>query len=57
VASARRTRRPRRAWAWSARRRDLDQATTAAIRSAQLKDRFLELNPERQGGEPVIRGA
>jgi uncharacterized protein (DUF433 family) len=35
---------------------DLDQATRAALRYAELKDRFLEINPERQGGEPVIRG-
>jgi uncharacterized protein (DUF433 family) len=35
---------------------DLDKATRAALRYAELKDRFLEINPERQGGEPVIRG-
>jgi uncharacterized protein (DUF433 family) len=35
---------------------DLDEATRAALRYAELKDRFLEINPERQGGEPVIRG-
>jgi uncharacterized protein (DUF433 family) len=34
----------------------LDEATKAALRYAELKDRFLEVNPERQGGEPVIRG-
>jgi len=34
----------------------LDGATKAALRYAELKDRFLEVNPERQGGEPVIRG-
>jgi uncharacterized protein (DUF433 family) len=34
----------------------LDEATQAALRYAELKDRFLEINPERQGGEPVIRG-
>jgi uncharacterized protein (DUF433 family) len=35
---------------------ELDEATKAALRYAQLRDRFLEVNPERQGGEPVIRG-
>jgi uncharacterized protein (DUF433 family) len=35
---------------------DLDNATRAALRYAELKDRFLEIKPERQGGEPVIRG-
>jgi uncharacterized protein (DUF433 family) len=35
---------------------DLDRATKAALRYAELKDRFLEVNPERQAGEPVIRG-
>lgn len=35
---------------------DLDRATRAAVRYAELKDRFLEVNPDRQGGEPVIRG-
>jgi hypothetical protein len=34
----------------------LDGAVKAALRYAELKDRFLEVNPERQGGEPVIRG-
>jgi uncharacterized protein (DUF433 family) len=35
---------------------DIEDATRAAVRYAALKDRFLELNPNRQGGEPVIRG-
>lgn len=35
---------------------DLDEATKAAVRYAELKERFLEHNPDRQGGEPVIRG-
>jgi uncharacterized protein (DUF433 family) len=35
---------------------DLDRVTKAALRYAELRDRFLEINPERQGGEPVIRG-
>jgi uncharacterized protein (DUF433 family) len=34
----------------------LDAAVKAALRYAELKERFLEVNPERQGGEPVIRG-
>src|SRR4051794_14395471 len=34
----------------------LDEAVKAALRYAELKERFLEINPERQGGEPVIRG-
>lgn len=35
---------------------DLDQAIAAALRYAELKDRFLEVDPDRQSGEPVIRG-
>lgn len=35
---------------------DVDKATRAAVRYAELKERFLEINPDRQGGEPVIRG-
>lgn len=34
----------------------LDEASRAATRYAKLKERFLETNPDRQGGEPVIRG-
>jgi uncharacterized protein (DUF433 family) len=34
----------------------LDEAVKAALRYAELKERFLEVNPERQGGEPVVRG-
>jgi uncharacterized protein (DUF433 family) len=34
----------------------LDEAVKAALRYAELKERFLEIDPERQGGEPVIRG-
>lgn len=35
---------------------ELDQVTKAALRYAHLRERFLEVNPERQGGEPVVRG-
>ncbi len=34
----------------------LDETSRAALRYAELKDRFLEINPDRQGGEPVVRG-
>ena len=34
----------------------LAETTRSAVRYAELKERFLETNPERQGGEPVIRG-
>jgi uncharacterized protein (DUF433 family) len=36
--------------------REIDRTIMAALRYAELKDRFFELDPERQGGEPVIRG-
>jgi uncharacterized protein (DUF433 family) len=35
---------------------DLDKAARRATRYAELKQRFYEKNPDRQGGEPVIRG-
>lgn len=35
---------------------DLVEAARAALRYAELKERFLEIDPQRQGGEPVIRG-
>lgn len=35
---------------------DLGRTASAALRYAQLKERYLEINPDRQGGEPVIRG-
>lgn len=35
---------------------ELAEVTAAAVRYAELKGRFLEVDPERQGGEPVIRG-
>lgn len=33
-----------------------DEATTRALRYVALRERFLEINPDVQGGEPVIRG-
>jgi uncharacterized protein (DUF433 family) len=36
---------------------ELEEATEDALRYAHLKERFFESNPDRQGGEPVIRGA
>jgi len=35
---------------------ELEEAMEDALRYAQLKERFLEVSPDRQGGEPVIRG-
>jgi uncharacterized protein (DUF433 family) len=35
---------------------ELEEATEDALRYAQLKERFFEASPDRQGGEPVIRG-
>ena len=35
---------------------DLQRTISAALRYAELKGRFLEVAPDRQGGEPVIRG-
>lgn len=35
---------------------DLDRAAQAATRYAELKERLYEKNPDRQGGEPVIKG-
>jgi uncharacterized protein (DUF433 family) len=34
----------------------VDQAIQRALRYVDLRERFLEVNPEVQGGEPVIRG-
>jgi uncharacterized protein (DUF433 family) len=34
----------------------MDEAMQRARRYVQLRDRFLEVNPDVQGGEPVIRG-
>jgi uncharacterized protein (DUF433 family) len=34
----------------------VDAAARRALRYAELRDRFLEINPDVQGGEPVIRG-
>lgn len=34
---------------------ELEEATENALRYAQLKERFFEASPDRQGGEPVIR--
>jgi uncharacterized protein (DUF433 family) len=34
----------------------VDEAIQRALRYVDLRDRFLEFNPEVQGGEPVIRG-
>ncbi|MBF6621335.1 MAG: DUF433 domain-containing protein [Patulibacter sp.] len=33
-----------------------DEATARALRYVELRERFLEVNPDVQGGEPVIRG-
>lgn len=33
-----------------------DEATARALRYVELRERFLEINPDVQGGEPVIRG-
>lgn len=33
-----------------------DDATARALRYVALRERFLEINPDVQGGEPVIRG-
>lgn len=33
-----------------------DEATHRALRYVELRERFLEVNPDLQGGEPVIRG-
>jgi uncharacterized protein (DUF433 family) len=33
-----------------------DAATARALRYVELRERFLEFNPDLQGGEPVIRG-
>jgi len=35
---------------------ELEATTQDALRYAQLKERFFEASPDRQGGEPVIRG-
>lgn len=34
----------------------VDEATSRALRYVALRERFLEVNPDVQGGEPVIRG-
>jgi uncharacterized protein (DUF433 family) len=34
----------------------VDAAARRAVKYAELRDRFLEINPDVQGGEPVIRG-
>jgi uncharacterized protein (DUF433 family) len=34
----------------------VDAAARRALKYAELRDRFLEINPDVQGGEPVIRG-
>ena len=34
----------------------VDEAIQRALRYVDLRERFLEVNPEVQGGEPVIRG-
>lgn len=33
-----------------------DEATARALRYVDLRERFLEINPDVQGGEPVLRG-
>lgn len=33
-----------------------DEATARALRYVALRERFLEVNPDVQGGEPVVRG-
>lgn len=33
-----------------------DEATARALRYVELRERFLEINPDVQSGEPVIRG-
>jgi len=34
----------------------LGELIDRALRYVELRDRFMEVNPDRQGGEPVIRG-